>query len=123
MGDRVHTYTYDDLWKDKLVSYDGKEITYDVFGCPIDYMGRTMDWDIYGGLTSVTGNGDTVTYTYMGDGQRRSKTVNGVTTTYHYNNGMLLSESTGEESLRFYYDSTGKLAEIVYKKGEGEEIG
>ena len=82
-------------------TYDGKEITYDVFGCPIDYMGRTMDWDIYGGLTSVTGNGDTVTYTYMGDGQRRSKTVNGVTTTYHYNNGMLLSESTGEESLRF----------------------
>ena len=57
----------------------------------------------------------------MGDGQRRSKTVNGVTTTYHYNNGMLLFETTGDETLRYYYDSTGKVASLAYKKGDEEE--
>ena len=119
----THTYVYDEVWKDKLVSYDGKAITYDEFGCPIDYMGSAMTWDIYGGLTSVDNGTDTITYTYMGDGQRRSKTVNGVTTTYHYNNGMLLSETTGDETLRYYYDSTGKVASVIYQKGDGEETG
>ena len=120
-GTEVHTYTYDSVWKDKLISYDGKNITYDVFGCPTDYMGSVMTWDIYGGLTSVDNGTDTITYTYMGDGQRRSKTVNGVTTTYHYNNGMLLSETTGDETLRYYYDSTGKVASFTYKKRDEEE--
>ncbi len=32
----THTYTYDEKWKDKLASYDGKRIDYDVFGCPTD---------------------------------------------------------------------------------------
>ena len=36
---------------------------------------------------------------------------------------MLRSETTGEETLRYYYDSTGKIAEIVYKKGESTETG
>ena len=95
IGNKVHTYTYDETWKDKLISYDGKTITYDVFGCPLNYMGSTMTWDIYGGLTSVDNGTDTITYTYMGDGQRRSKTVNGVTTTYHYNNGMYYPKPPG----------------------------
>ena len=59
----------------------------------------------------------------MSDGQRRTKTVNGVTTTYHYNNGMLLSETTGDETLRYYYDSTGKVASLAYKKGNAGEKG
>ena len=36
---------------------------------------------------------------------------------------MLRSETTGEETLRYYYDSTGKIAEIVYKKGDNAETG
>ena len=120
-GETTHTYVYDTVWKDKLISYDNKAITYDVFGCPTDYMGKAMTWDVNGGLTSITDDTDSITYTYMADGQRRTKTVNGVTTTYHYNNGMLLSETTGDETLRYYYDSTGKVSSIAYKKGEGEE--
>ena len=95
-----------------------KPITYDVFGCPINYMGKTMKWDHNGNLVSV---GNNITYTYMGDGQRRSKAVNGTTTTCHYNNGMLLSETTGDETLRYYYDSTGKVSSLTYRKGSGEE--
>ncbi len=60
---------------------------------------------------------------HLSDGSRRTKTVDGVTTTYHYNNGLLLSQSTGDETLHFYYDSTGKVVSIGYQKGTAAEVG
>ncbi len=56
------------------------------------------------------------------DGQRHTKTVNGKTTTYRYNNGLLLSEQTGDETLRYYYDATGKVTSFTYKKGSNAEV-
>lgn len=120
-GGKTHTYTYDSKWKDKLISYDGKAITYDVMGRPTNYMGATMTWDAKGSLTSIKGNGKNITYAYLSNGQRSSKTVDGKTTTYHYNNGMLLSEQTGDETLRYYYDSTGRLTSLSYQKGSAAE--
>ncbi len=118
-----YTYTYDTAWKDKLIKYDGRTITYDKMGRPTDYMGKTMPWDSSGNLTAIgnTGNG-TVRYTYASDGQRRTKTINGKTTTYHYNNGILLSEQTGDETLRYYYDAAGKVTTLTYKKGTKAEV-
>ncbi len=91
-------------------------------------MGSAMTWDVNNRLTSITGTtakgtADSVTYTYLSDGSRRTKTVNGVTTTYHYNNGLLLSQTTDEETIRFYYDSTGKVVSLGYQKGTGAEVG
>ena len=124
----MNTYVYDSVWKDKLLSYNGKAITYDAAGHPLNYMGRTMTWDVNDRLTSISdasagGNGGNIAYTYLSDGSRRSKTVNGVTTTYHYNNGLLLSQSTGDETLYFYYDSTGNVTSMGYKKGSADEAG
>ncbi len=118
-----HTYAYDTVWKDKLIKYDGKTITYDKMGRPTDYMGKTMTWNNTGNLTAIgnTANG-TIRYTYTSDGQRRTKTVNGKTTTYHYNNGILLSEQTGDETLRYYYDAAGKVTTLTYKKGTKAEV-
>ena len=62
-----------------------------------------------------------VVIAYQSDGQRRSKTVNGKTTTYNYNNQLLLSEQTGDETLRYYYDSTGRVTSIGYQKGRKAE--
>ena len=31
-------------WKDKLVSFDGQSITYDVLGNPLTYFGHTLTW-------------------------------------------------------------------------------
>ncbi len=118
-GGKIHTYQYDSVWKDKLISYDGKAITYDAAGRPTNYMGAAMTWDKSGNLTAVKD----IRYTYLTDGSRRSKTVNGKTTIYHYNNGILLSEQTGDEILRYYYDSTGKVASLSYQKGSGAETG
>jgi len=117
----VYTYTYDSVWKDKLISYDGKAITYNDMGAPINYMGTKFTWDVKGNLTDIKKGNDTISYTYMSDGKRKTRNVNGKITEYHYNNGMLLSETTGDETLRYYYDSTGKVTSISFKKGEEEE--
>ncbi|MDE6016241.1 MAG: DNRLRE domain-containing protein [Acetatifactor sp.] len=122
-GSTRHSYTYDNVWKDKLIAYDDETITYDKQGRPTNYLGKTMTWDNIGHLTAIdnTSNG-TIRYTYLSDGQRHTKTVNGKTTTYHYNNGLLLSEQTGDETLRYYYDATGKVTSFTYKKGSNAEV-
>lgn len=37
-------YEYDTVWKDKLVKYDGKTITYDAIGNPLDDGERKYTW-------------------------------------------------------------------------------
>lgn len=67
---------------DYLTSYNGKTITYDKAGNPLDYAGSGMDYSSITG--TMTWNGDLLTsfskgngiykYTYDGDGKRTSKT-------------------------------------------------
>ena len=121
-GTTTHTYTYDSIWKDQLVKYDGKSISYDKMGNPTNYMGAGMTWDVKGNLTSVKNrNGKSAEYTYLSDGQRYTKTTGGKKTTYLYNNGLLLSETTGNEVINYCYDSDGTILGIGYKKGTGVE--
>ena len=121
-GTKTHIYAYDSTWKDKLISYDGKSISYDEMGTPINYMGAKMTWDVKGNLTSVSGrNGKSAAYAYLADGQRYTKTTGGKTTAYLYNNGLLLSETTGNETINYYYDSDGTILGIGYKKGSYAE--
>ena len=91
-------------------------------GNPTNYMGAGMTWDVKGNLTSVKNrNGKSAEYTYLSDGQRYTKTTGGKKTTYLYNNGLLLSETTGNEVINYYYDSDGTILGIGYKKGTGAE--
>ena len=46
-------------------------------------------------------------YTYEADGQRVTKTVNGVVHTYYYANGLLMRETYGDTTLDFFYDANG----------------
>ena len=91
-------------------------------GNPTNYMGAGMTWDVKGNLTSVKNrNGKSAEYTYLSDGQRYTKTTGGKKTTYLYNNGLLLSETTGNEVINYYYDSDGTILGIGYKKGSNPE--
>jgi len=91
-------------------------------GNPTNYMGAGMTWDVKGNLTSVKNrNGRSAEYTYLSDGQRYTKTTGGKKTTYLYNNGLLLSETTGNEVINYYYDSDGTILGIGYKKGSNAE--
>ena len=141
-GSVISTYGYADVWKDQLTSYRIGDITYNISydgaGNPISYMGASLTWNETGNLTSIqtgtnpymaSGANRTITYTYLSDGTRRTKTVNGRTTTYHYNNGLLLSETTVNangtgtaETLSYYYGSTGKLASVTYQKGNNTSV-
>ncbi len=85
-------------------------------------MGSTMIWDVNGNLTNITKGSTKISYTYLADGNRSSKTINGTKTTYNYNNGFLLSETTGNETLYYYYDSAGRVASIGYQKGSAAEV-
>ncbi len=55
----------------------------------------------------MTDGSDTYTYTYDGDGNRISKTVDGQATDYYYIDGKLLGLKKGQETLLFLYDETG----------------
>ena len=55
-------------------------------------------------MSSISHNGDSISYTYDPDGIRTSKTVNGTTTKYHVMNGTLLGQTKGSDTIVFLYD-------------------
>ena len=54
----------------------------------------------------MTDGESSYTYAYDGDGNRISKTVNGVTTEFVYVDGKLLGLKKGQDKLQFLYDET-----------------
>ena len=108
-GETYHTYGYTNAgWSDLLTSFDGGTITYDAIGNPLTYHdGKVFTWTAGRKLSTVTDGSDTYTYTYDGDGNRISKTVDGVTTDYYYIDGKLLGLKKGQDTLLFLYDETG----------------
>ena len=77
-------YAYDDAnWKNKLTSYDGKDITYDEIGNPLAYNGYTYTWQNGRELAGISGNGLDTSYKYNDGGIRTQKTVDGMVTNYH----------------------------------------
>ena len=96
------------MWKDLLTSYDGNAITYDTIGNPLTYHdGTTFTWQNGRELAAVTKNGVTTNYVYNADGGRHTKTVGGVVTQYVTVDGVLYVESTGSNTLVYYYDDNG----------------
>lgn len=93
--EKFYSYGNSD-WKDLLTGFNGETITYDAIGNPLQYRdGFTFTWVNGRKLGTVTKNGSTTTYTYNADGLRLSKSVNGITTTYHWLEGTLLGQTTG----------------------------
>lgn len=133
----MKVYTYASGWKNQLTSYGGKSIEYDALGNPTKYLDKELSWSYGRQLTGICdyareengavitdeeGNlvfSDTpsITYTYTNDGNRLTKTVDGVTTRYTLNRSQILREKTGDETLNYYYDGEGKLTSIGYDNG------
>ena len=118
-----YNYTYDNIWKDKLVSYDDNgtvyNITYDDMGNPLTYRdGMTMVWQNGRELKSVTTDEYTVNYTYNADGYRTQKTVidsdgNEDTTYYYYDdNNKLIGLTNGVNDFVFFYDTNGEISSM-----------
>ncbi len=40
-----NSYSYDEIWKDRLNHYNGVALTYDEQGNPLTYLGHTLTWE------------------------------------------------------------------------------
>ena len=112
-GTDEHTYTYGDSnWHDKLMKFDGQSITYDDSGNPTSYYNGTrwtFGWSNGRNLTSASGGGKTLSFTYdLQDGTRATKTVGTEVHNYIYAGGKLLRETYGNTTLDFIYDVNGR---------------
>jgi len=104
------SYTYDEVWKDKLSLYGGLPILYDHQGNPTTYLGHTLTWEKGRQLKSFDSN----TYTYNANGIRTSKTVNGVKHTYTLDGVIILRETWGDNTLIPLYDNEDSVCGILY---------
>ena len=91
-------YSYD-YEGDRLVSYNGESIAYNVLGNPTSYRGNATEWQ-YGNRLTKFG---TTTFAYDGAGRRVGK--GNIAFTYD-SDGRLLKQSNG---LEFIYDNSGVI--------------
>jgi RHS repeat-associated protein len=106
-------YTYDDSnWKDKLTSYDGKNITYDQIGNPLTYDGYTYAWEQGRQLKAISGNGKNLEFKYNDAGIRTEKKYNGVVTKYHLVGDKVTYEDNGSDKIYYTYDSSAHLVSM-----------
>ena len=114
------TYVYgDDTWKDLLTAYNGQAIVYDAQGNPINYLGHNLTWEKGRQLKSFEkveedGAKKLFTYTYNANGIRTSKTVNGVRHDFVLDDGKILRETWGGNTLTPLYDNEDDVCGIIY---------
>ena len=113
----TNSYTYSsEGWKDQLLEYNGQGITYDEMGNPLSYLGYTFTWENIRNLSTVTGNGQSISYTYDDAGIRTSKTVNGVKHEYVVEGSRILSEAYGNVFILYLYDEAGLPIGMAYRE-------
>ena len=110
---KTDIYTYDSIWKDKLIAINGKKLTYDSIGNLLSYDGAAYHWSVGRQLSAVK-NGKTIFYSYDHTGMRIKKEVNGVVTNYHTAGTLITGETTNGSTIWYNYDSKCHLISIVY---------
>ena len=113
----TNTYTYGNAsWGDQLTGYNGIEIEYNSIGNPVTYYnGMSFTWENVSSLAGITQGTKTYTYTYNDSGIRTSKTINGVTHTYHLEGTRILSEAYGDKLILYIYDEAGSIIGMAYR--------
>ena len=112
-------YTYgNENWGDLLTAYDGKTITFDANGNPLNDGTWSYTWQHGRQLASMTSGETTWTYTYNADGLRTKRTDGSSANTYSYiYDGTQLSYMKWEydgETLFFTYTDDGKPFTVWY---------
>ena len=120
VGEEIKSTSYgysNSEWRDLLTSFNGQAVTYDEIGNPLTFGSKSFEW-CGRQLERITDGDNTYVYAYNTDGDRVSKTVNGVKTEYFYNGSILAGQKTGDETLIFMYDNNGDAFGFIYN---GEE--
>lgn len=109
-------YCYDKTFPDRLISFQGKQITYDEMGNPLDYWnGYQFSWTQGQRLENIANGDSNYSYSYDMDGYRMSKTVDSIKTSYTYHNGVLVMEKLSGNEIRYHYAADGDLLYFEYK--------
>ncbi|KUP08306.1 hypothetical protein Q75_02940 [Bacillus coahuilensis p1.1.43] len=106
------SYTYDSIWKDKLLSYNGKTITYDSIGNPLSFNGHTYKWQLGDQLASMTTPTHRLSFNYNVDGYRTEKVVDGNKTTYQLDGDKVIFENNGQDEIHYTYNTNGSLVSM-----------
>ena len=88
------------------VKYNGStslssSYSYDANGNVLTYGDKEYTWNSGRNLKSIVDGDNEYHYTYDENGIRTSKTVNGITTYYNTDNGVILSQTDGENTWYF----------------------
>ncbi|MDO4337443.1 MAG: RHS repeat-associated core domain-containing protein [Eubacteriales bacterium] len=105
---KTETGTYDSVWKDKLLNWNGTAMTYDAVGNMLTKGSTAYTWT-QGRKLSGVNNGKNIRYSYDHTGARTKKVVDGVTTEYRMAGDLLVSEKTGTQTYWYRYDSSANL--------------
>ena len=116
-----------------LTNFNGKTITYDEIGNPVQYLGDTLTWTEGRRLASLSRpypgqpeNQTIYTYEYNAAGQRTSKTKTysysgeSITTEFIYEGDLLVGQKTsdGKGDMTFLHDDTGAYIGLIYEGAE-----
>lgn len=100
----------------QITSVDGQAYAHDEAGSLIGKGATLFSYDARGRLSEVTTKKGPVTYGFNSLGQRYAKTVNGVTTLFHYNSqAQLIAETDDKGAVRVEYIYLGTLPVAVIK--------
>lgn len=113
------SYVYGDAnWKDKLTAYDGQTLNYDEIGNPLTWRDNmNFTWQHGRELQSYSKGEELYTYGYNKDGYRIKKQTGDTITTYYLNGSTILSQTTENDQMDFFYDENGY---IIGFKDNGE---
>ena len=115
LGEPTDTKTWsytDSVWSDLLTDFNGTQIAYDEIGNPLSIGSKQLTW-LGRQLQSIADGENIIEYAYNGDGNRISKTVNGVKTEFIYNGDILAGQITGDDKIVFMYDNNSDIFGFV----------
>lgn len=127
----IDKYSYNN-WEDLLSKYNDDEIVSDSIGNPVS-IGTDINLNWVNGrqLDSYSDTSKTVFYRYNVDGNRISKKINGVETTYYLEDNDIIYEKTGNNVLYYIRSTMDDLVGLKYnnnlyyylKNAQGDIIG
>ena len=100
----TETGTFGQVWRDKLMKWNGVAMQYDSIGNMTKKGNTTFTWTQGRKLESVN-NGKKIRYYYDHAGNRVKKTVDNVTTEYCMAGDLLVTEKGEGRRIWYYYDS------------------
>ena len=105
----MNTYSINSTTTNTLYTFQS-----DTIGNITNVSGANLNWNGRR-LESISAGGtDLISYKYNIDGQRISKTYDGVTTEYFYNGDILAGQKQGDDVLIFMYDNNGDVFGFEY---------